>query len=92
MAHTYAYAYADGVIHFGASVPPGALPIADGVESDLVRAITGSARLAYDNGTWLVPGIPEAADQKEGVDALIRYRKRVLQTLSRIDEDEGADG
>lgn len=92
MTHTYAYCYADGVILFGARIPNGALPIADGVESDLHRAIHGSARLAYDNETWLVPGVPEADDQFAGVDALIAYRERVAERLDAIMAEDGADG
>lgn len=91
MAHTYAYCFADGVIHFGPTIPDGALPVADGVESDLRRAIQGSARLAYDNRTWLVPGVPEAAHQFDGVDALVAYRRRVAERLDQMAE-EGADG
>lgn len=92
MPHTHAYCYADGVILFGRTVPAGALPIADGIESDLHRAIQGSARLAYDNETWLVPGVPEAGDQIEGVDALIAFRTRVHAHLAVAGDEEGADG
>lgn len=84
MTHIYAYCFADGVIDFGSTIPVGALPVADGIERDILRSIHGTARLAYDNETWLVPGVPEAADQFDGVDALAAYRKRVAERLDAI--------
>lgn len=92
MAHTHAYCGADGVIHFGPVVPAGALSFAEGIESDLHRAIFGSARLAYDGETWLVPGVPEAVDQNEGIAALIRHRDCLRASLARYAEDDRIDG
>lgn len=91
MAHVYAYCFADGVIHLGTTVPAGALPIVDGIESDIQRAIHGSARLAYDGETWLVPGIPEAISQSHAVEALIAYRERIHLNLEQVEGDD-ADG
>jgi hypothetical protein len=68
-----AYCYASGQIEFGRRVPDGAIQIARGPAAALRELIYGTARLAYDNKTWLVPGIPEAPDQKEAGDALGRY-------------------
>ncbi len=36
--------------------------------------LTARCRLAYDNKTLLIPGIPEAADQNEGLAALERFK------------------
>lgn len=92
MAHTHAFCFADGIIRFGSPVPDGALSFVDGIESDLHRAIHGTARLAYDGETWLVPGVPEARDQGEKVEALMRYRDRVRACLFSIEAEDEADG
>lgn len=92
MAHLHAYCFASGEIDFGPSIPDGALPIVDGPDADVHRAIQGSARLSYDGETWLVPGVPEADNQTVAVDALIVYRDRVRGRLARLAEEDGADG
>lgn len=91
MAHLHAYCFASGEIDFGPSIPAGALPIVDGADADVHRVIAGNARLAYDGETWLVPGIPEGKGD-ERLDALFAFRRRVLNCLARLAEEEGADG
>lgn len=90
MTQTHAYCFASGEIGFGPTVPAGALPIVDGPDADVHRVIAGTARLAYDNETWLVPGIPEG-EGDEKLDALLAFRTRVFDSLQRIYEEEGAD-
>lgn len=68
-----AYCWASGQIEFGTEVPEGAIEIARGADAAVRKLITGTARLAYDNKTWLVPGVPEASGQQEAGDALGRY-------------------
>jgi len=72
-----AYCNASGVIGFAEgktpSVPDGALVIATGDKSTM-GAIRACARLAYDNKTYLVPGVPEAENQSDGIDALMKWR------------------
>ncbi|MGA7438608.1 MAG: host nuclease inhibitor protein [Luteibacter sp.] len=68
-----AYCYATGVICFGTKVPKGALAIASGPELPLRDHIAATARLAYDNKTLLVPGVPEAEAQDAKLDALIAH-------------------
>ncbi|SBW11976.1 hypothetical protein KL86APRO_20381 [uncultured Alphaproteobacteria bacterium] len=68
-----AYCFADGTIEFGPRIPDGALPIAAGPDNTLRREIGVKARLAYNNETLLVPGVPEALDQMSGVNALIAW-------------------
>ncbi len=70
MTDLQAYCFASGEIGFGPAVPDGALPIAYGPAADIDRAIAGTARLAYDNETWLVPGIPEADNDDDRLSAL----------------------
>jgi len=72
-----AYCNASGVIGFAEgempTVPDGALVIATGSKSTM-GAIRACARLAYDNKTYLVPGVPEAETQSDGIDALMKWR------------------
>jgi hypothetical protein len=69
----YAYCWATGLIGFGEKLPNGALPIARGKGKKFKAWVQVKARLAYDNKTYLVPGIPEAEDDREGIDALIKW-------------------
>jgi len=65
-----AYCWANGRIEFGTCTPPGAIPIARG-NARLVRQEMGVfARHSYTKGVLLVPGVPEAPDQKAAGDAL----------------------
>lgn len=70
-----AYCDASGVIEFGDWLPGGRLPIAAGPQDKLRELVSGACRHAYDGKTLLVPGIPEAANQSEGLDALRRFRE-----------------
>jgi hypothetical protein len=84
-----AYCFASGEIEFTAGgLPSGALPIARGPEKKLKDWIDGNARHGYKtrlidgrptkipgSDNLLVPGIPEASDQHEGLDALYRFCK-----------------
>lgn len=71
-----AYCYASGLVGFGEKLPKGALPIG---KLKVERAkFTAHCRLAYNGTDWLVPGIPEASDQTAGVDALMKFRERVI--------------
>jgi hypothetical protein len=57
----------------GRSIPAGMMSIACGKSADVRKLISGTARLAYDNKTYLVPGIPEAKDDTAAYDALVGY-------------------
>ena len=65
-----AYCWKSGQIMIGRRVPQGALPIIKGSKKDLEKTIQGSATLAYDNKTWLVPGIRTC---KDPLQALLNY-------------------
>jgi len=80
---TIAYCYASGHIGFGNHVPDGALEIARGPSKKLHDVIEVMARHAYDNKTLLVPGIPEAPNQREGINALCRFVDEVEKRLYR---------
>lgn len=68
-----AYCWAGGLIQFGPSVPDGAIGIARGEEAKVRDVIEATARHAKDNERLLVPGVPEAANEREGLAALARY-------------------
>lgn len=74
MGKTIAYCFASGHIQFGSSVPDGAIGIATGEDQQVRDVIEVTARLSrHDNETLFVPGVPEAASQREGLVALARY-------------------
>jgi hypothetical protein len=77
-----AYCWQNGVIQFGNHVPEGALWIDNGPEEKLLAAIKATARLAHCNKSLLVPGIPEAKNSKERLDALFAYMARVRKILT----------
>lgn len=83
MTH-FMYCWRTGVVEFGDELPHGALELARYVPTSAAprgrstqlaiwRAkMQAACRLAYDNKTWLVPGIPEA---QSDVEALAAYKK-----------------
>lgn len=85
-----AFAWRSGLIEFTSpstpTVPEGALAIATGPERKLIAAIEvlGRQGMGKSEGTFLVPGVPEAELMKtDPVEALIDFRKRVKGHLSR---------
>lgn len=75
-----AYCDATGVIKFGPTVPEGSLPIVKGEEKDVKELIQVTSRHAWprvpdpEKQVYLVPGIPEAADQQAAMNALIAFK------------------
>jgi hypothetical protein len=73
-----AYCWASGRIGFGRHIPEGALPIAHSRRSKKLQELIGlHARHGYQPGMLLVPGIPEAPNQLEALEALKRFINRV---------------
>ncbi|WIX31222.1 host nuclease inhibitor protein [Salinicola sp. JS01] len=68
-----AYCYASGHIGLGVGTPSGAIEIASGPPKILRTEVEVVARLAYDNTTLLVPGVPEAQSMEEKIEALVRF-------------------
>ncbi|MCW2319020.1 hypothetical protein M2322_004589 [Rhodoblastus acidophilus] len=82
-------AYADraGVIGFAKKCPAGALPIARDADLDVLKsAVSVVARLAHDNETLLAPGVPEAADGDQAVNALTNFVETVRSCLREVPE------
>ena len=63
--------------------PEGAISFATASRGIMEEALAGCARLAYDNETWLVPGIPEAVDDETAYQALLAFETRLQ---ARCDE------
>lgn len=81
----FAYCWASGEIAFGEKVPKGALDIAQGEGAEFKAIIEVCARHAYDGEILLVPGLPEATNEKERLDALLNFRQMVNDRLSKTD-------
>ncbi|AYL56276.1 TPA: host nuclease inhibitor protein [Citrobacter freundii] len=73
MAKITAYAWASGLIEFGQTLPDGALPIITGEENRIRDLIDIHARHSRAGSGLLVPGVPEASNQHEGCNALMRF-------------------
>ncbi|ELW8656257.1 host nuclease inhibitor protein [Salmonella enterica] len=75
-----AYCWASGLIEFGNTLQEGALPIVTGSEKQVREVVGVLARHAY-NGDLLVPGIPEAANQNEACETLVRFSRVIQERL-----------
>ena len=80
---TYVLCDRNGVSGFEKRWIRGRLPLASGAESLVHKAVEGTARLAHDNRTYLVPGVPEAEGDDAAVDAVLAYRVRLAKALER---------
>jgi hypothetical protein len=69
-----AYCYRSGQIMFGRTVPEGAIEVTRGPAKKLRKLICAVARHAYDGKTLLVPGIPEAPNERQAEAALRRFK------------------
>jgi hypothetical protein len=81
-----AYCYRSGQIYFrrdSLGLPKGAISL--GLHRRIRAAVTPIARMAYDNKTMLVPGVPEAVDDHAAFEALCRFEKEVKKRIDRID-------
>ena len=76
------FCFRSGVIGFGSSTPSDALEIASTRKSKALREIIEiNARHAKTGDTLLVPGIPEANNEEEALDACERFKKLVAMRL-----------
>lgn len=76
-----AYCWANGVIRFGYTTPEGALELGCGRPGLLREKVTVLARLAYDNKTLLVPGVPENKGTMRAVDAVTAFCRELKKRL-----------
>lgn len=68
-----AYGWASVLIEFGKKTPDGALPIIAGNDEEVKDTIIAIARHSRTSDELLVPGVPEAANQNEAMDAFIKF-------------------
>lgn len=89
-----AFADRSGQISFtgDASVPDGMLAIACAPSDQLRRVVSVNARFAYNNKTLLVPGVPEAKDDADALDALLIFQARVRQRLNAAKNRDAVTG
>lgn len=83
MSDALVFCWASGLIEVGAHCPKGTVLLGSGPSDVLKEAISATARLSYNNRHWLVPGVPEAADEDAAVDAVTVYRDRLKLRLAR---------
>lgn len=85
---TMSFAWAAGLIEFGDTLPDGALPIAVAADEQQARKMKESVEVlarhgkGASKGKLLVPGIPEAANQREAMKALQRFAKLVQADMT----------
>ena len=71
----FAWAWPSGLIEFGRVVPDGALKFATGIDTALRERVGVLARhgRGKSDGKLLVPGVPEAENEDDQLDALIAW-------------------
>ena len=81
----YAVSYRSGLLEVLDHAVIGAITLVRGPKAALETAIAATARSAHDRGTWIVPGIPEAAgDDKAAFEALLDYAPRLKRALDDL--------
>lgn len=88
MANTHAaYCWRSGQIEIGdaGDHPEGTIIIARGSRAALEEVIELWARWGYQDGVYLVPGLPEATDEEDVVGVLMRWIDRAFAGWPRED-------
>lgn len=81
-----AFVYRSGLVAFDIETPEGALEVGTG-PADLLQAVVGAvSRHAYNNVDLLCPGVPEATNEVEALDAVMAFeqhiKKRMIEYLA----------
>jgi len=80
-----AYCFRSGEIGFGPIAPKETLFIARHAnDQKLQDTVKGFSRRSYDN-KYLVPGVPEAPNDREAVMAVCKFMKIVTDTMEKKD-------
>lgn len=77
----FAVVWASGLIQFKDSVPEGACVLCEGPEKAVRDFVEVTARHGWEKGVLLVPGVPEAKNQHEGMTALLKHRTWIGKSL-----------
>jgi len=64
----------------------GAINLATGNSSDLIGAISATARKSRTNETWFVPGVPEAGGDGDALEAAMAYGCRLRRALAELEQ------
>jgi len=75
--------YRSGQVLVSRRVPKGALQIVTGHGRRLNRVLSACARHAYDGKTLLVPGVPEAENDLQAMEAVKQFKQMLLERLAR---------
>lgn len=62
-------------------VPAGTIVLVKGQRSRLEEVLSAHARHGYDGQALLVPGVPEATDSKQALEALEKFQARLENDL-----------
>ncbi len=76
-----AFVWRSGQVKVGDVVPDGAIEIAEGDDYALRTAIMAVSTRAYDERSYMVPGIPEAEDDDAAMEALLAFQAEVVGRL-----------
>lgn len=74
-------AWRSGKAEVRAKVRKGAVSVITGRKTELVELLAVHGRHAYDGVTFLVPGVPEAANEREALQALRRWQDTLGRSL-----------
>ncbi len=78
-----AFCWRTGVIQLADTVPEGALELATAPATLLAQTVDAVSRHGYDSQIYLVPGVPEADDAEQALDAVFDFRNQLTKRLSR---------
>lgn len=78
-----AYCWRDGTIEIARRLPRNAVKLGSAHGLRLRKAVSVCARHSYDGATLLVPGIPEAGNDIDAVEAVRRFRVQLSRRLER---------
>jgi len=90
MSMLYAFCYRNGQIEFNRHLPQSSILIGKGPEKQLRWAVMMLARQSHPSKPGrkdcvpLVPGVPEAATDKDALDAMIRFRQKVRVRMNPV--------
>lgn len=80
-----AFVWRSGLLQVAREAPEGSLKLATAPDTVMTDAISGTARLAHDGQTWLVPGVPEAGDDSDAaLDAVLDFQKQLNKRLASV--------
>lgn len=82
----------DGLIHFRAKCPPGAICIASGPEKIVRDIVEVNATHCWDNKSFRVGNLATAGNDDDALDALCEFQHRIEgQIKKRLQAQPGAD-